>query len=199
MEPASNGASESFTVDLPESVPERWETAIEDFVQLIALAIDRAQDLADVVNDLIRGHPELIRAALAAAAGGLVGAFLADRIGRKPEPIRVSMRERTVSRAAEAAGRGGAFLGAAASGLRSSAEHWTRRAPSPEELRQRAPRRFPSLNDFGLPIAGRASEGGANARYAAQLLPAVLALLKNPIVRDILIRYALRAAGTRYR
>jgi hypothetical protein len=199
MEPATNGAAESFNADLPDSMPERWETAIEDFVQLLALAIDRAQDLADVVNDLVRGHPELFRAALAATAGGVVGAVLADRLGRKPEPIRETVRERTFSRAAQAAGRGGAILGGAASGLRSSAEQWARRAPSAEEIRQRAPRRFPSLDSIGLPIAGRGSGGGIGPQHAAQLLPIVVALLKNPIVRDILIRSAMRAARARYR
>jgi hypothetical protein len=199
MEPASNGAAESFSADIPDAVPERWETAIEDFVQLVALAIDRAQDLADVVNDLIRGHPELFRAAFAAAAGGVVGAFLADRVGRRPEPIRESLRERTIGRAAGAAGRGGALLGAAAAGLRNSAEHLTRRAPSPEEIRQRTPRRFPSLESFGLPIASRGGAGSVDPRYAAQLVPIAVALLKNPIVRDIMIRSAMRAVRTRYR
>jgi hypothetical protein len=210
MEPASNGAAESYNTDLPDTAPERWETAIEDFVQLVALAIDRAQDLADVVNDLLRGHPELVRAALAATAGGVVGAVLADRIGRKPEPIREVISERTMSRAARAAERGSAILGATAAGLRGSAEQWVRRAPPPEEIRDRAWRRMPridaigrrlsSLDAFGLPIARRGSDGPpVSPRQAAQLVPIAVTLLKNPIVRDIIIRSALRAARSRYR
>lgn len=209
MEPLTNGAAEAFNSDLPDTAPERWETAIEDFVQLVALAIDRAQDLADVVNDLLRGHPELVRAALAAAAGGVAGAILADRVGRKRQPIQV-VPERAMSRAARAAERGGAMFGATAAGLRGSAEQWVRRAPPPEEIRERAwrrmprmdaiGRRMPSLDSFGLPMSRRSSDGPpVSPRQAAQLLPIAVTLLKNPIVRDIIIRSALRAARSRYR
>ena len=210
MEPLTNGAAESFNADLPDAAPERWETAIEDFVQLVALAIDRAQDLADVVNDLVRGHPELVRAALAAAAGGVVGAVLADRIGRKRKPAIQAVPQRAMSRAARAAERGGAMLGSTAAGLRGSAEQWVRRAPAPEEIRERAwrrmprmeaiGRRMPSLDSFGLPMSRRGSDGPpVSPRQAAQLLPIAVTLLKNPVVRDIIIRSALRAARSRYR
>jgi len=211
-QPPSNGAGDSnaYNVDLPDAVPERWETAIEDFVQLLALAIDRAQDLADVVNDLLRGHPELVRAGLAAAAGGIVGAILAGRMGRKPEPVqelKETIRERTRRSAASAAERGGALLGTsgsllggAASTLRGSAEQWVRRAPAPEEIREQARRRMPRLDSIGLPIAGRGSDGRAsNVGHAVQLVPIAIALMKNPIVRDFVIRSAMKAARSRYR
>ena len=200
MDSAGNGATQTFNSDLPDAVPERWETAIEDFVQLVALAIDRAQDLADVVNDILRGHPELVRAALAAAAGGVAGAILADRIGRRQQPIPETLRQRTLRSASEAAERGGSFLGSAASGLRGSAEQWVRRAPPPEEIRDRARRRMPRLDSMGLPIVGRGGGGGSavHPRHAAQLLPIAVALLKNPIVRDLIIRSAMRAARSRY-
>jgi hypothetical protein len=201
MESLGNGAAQTFNSDLPDAVPERWETAIEDFVQLVALAIDRAQDLADVVNDILRGHPELVRAALAATAGGVAGAILADRLGRRREPLPETLRQRTLRSASEAAERGGSFLGSAASGLRGSAEQWVRRAPPPDEIRERARRRMPHLDSIGLPIVGRSGGGASPAvhpRHAAQLLPIAVALLKNPIVRDLIIRSAMRAARSRH-
>lgn len=198
MEPAANGAAESFSTDLPDTAPERWETAIEDFVQLVALAIDRAQDLADVINDLLRGHPELVRTAMAAAAGGVVGAILADRVGRKPEPVIEMAPQRAMSRAAQAAGRGSAILGATAAGLRGSAGEWVRRAPRPEVIRQRTWRRGPSLDSFGLPVVRRGrGRPVVDPRYAARLLPIALTLLKNPIVREIIFRAVVRAARSR--
>ncbi len=200
MEGATNGAAESFNTDLPDSAPERWETAIEDFVQLVALAIDRAQDLADVVNDLLRGHPELVRAALAATAGAVVGAVLADRVGRKPEPIIEAAPDRAMSRAARVADRGTAILAATAAGLRGSAQQWVRRAPPPEEIRERARRRVPSLDAFGLPIVRRGQRGlQVTPREAVQLVPILVTLLKSRIVRELIIRAALRAARPRYR
>jgi hypothetical protein len=202
METTSNGAGTSYNADLPDAVPERWETAIEDFVQLLALAIDRIQDLADVVGDTMRGHPELVRGALAAAAGAVIGAFLADRVGRKPTPIieqTESLRDRTRRSALGAAERGGALLGGAATSIRDSAEHIVRRAPSPEEIRELPRRRLPRIDSIGLPIAGRGSSGAANASAAAQLVPLLVGLAKNPIVRDLVLRAALRAAQSRGR
>jgi len=208
MEPATNGSSETFNTDIPDTAPERWETAIEDFVQLVALAIDRAQDLADVINDLLRGHPELVRAGLAAGGGAVAGAFLADRIGRKQPPVTVIEPQRAMSRAARAAERGSAILAATATGLRGTAEHWAHRAPPPEEVRERAWRRVVHMNEIGrrmsnldgIPLARhRTARPALGPRQAAQLLPVVVTLLKNPIVRDIIIRSALRAARSRYR
>lgn len=198
MEPASGG-EEALDANLPEAVPERWETAVEDFVQLVALAIDRAQDLADIVNDLIRGHPELVRVALAAAAGGAVGAILADRFASRPEPARESLRERTMRSAVDAAGRGGAILGAAAAGIRESAEQWVHRMPTGPALRAQRRTGLLSLDGVGWPFAARRQSTRVRARDATQLVPIAFALLRNPIVRDFLIRSAIRAVRARSR
>ena len=45
--------------DLPDAMPERWETAIEDLAQAIALGLVRAQDLADALNDVLHARPLL--------------------------------------------------------------------------------------------------------------------------------------------
>jgi hypothetical protein len=173
----------------PGPVPEQWETAIEDAAQLVALGLDRAQDVADLINDFARAHPNVAKAVLAGAAGVLVGSFIAERTlgGRKrtkadssPAPVRNALRRASVVE--EAAGV-----------ARDAAARIARRAPARAELRAiaapgngvaRAPRRslIPNPRDV---------------RYAAELLPIVLALVKNPLVRQFLWRSAVRVATKR--
>src|SRR2546429_6941801 len=68
---------------IPRAQPERWETAVEDLAQLVALGLDRAQDLADVVAELNRTRPGLVKAVSAGLGGALVGAVVAGLIPRR--------------------------------------------------------------------------------------------------------------------
>jgi hypothetical protein len=84
---ADAGAPEQ--VEVSGAIPERWETTVEDLAQLVGLALDRAQDLADVVNDLARTRPALVKAVAAGTVGAVVGVLLADlTFGRRQGPAR---------------------------------------------------------------------------------------------------------------
>jgi len=193
---------------MSEVVPERWETAVEDVAQVVALTLDRAQDLADAVNDLVRTRPVLTKAILAGVVGAIVGGFIAERT----RPRRPTLADRSrlaaegVTRAAQdaasrAATRAQTIAEQAASAAQSAAERVAERLPSREELRSR----IPSRSEFQQrmpPRNGRSSRGPATPdpgqmRSAAQLVPLALALLRNPLVRDFLMRSAVRAARRR--
>src|SRR4051794_35961214 len=77
MDPAE--PMQNASADIPNAVPERWETAIEDLAQAIALGLDRAQDLADLINDTVRTRPVVAKAVGAAVVGAVVGTALASR------------------------------------------------------------------------------------------------------------------------
>src|SRR4051812_43936582 len=94
--------AEQYTFEeepIPGAMPERWETAIEDAAQVIALGLDRAQDLADLVNDFSHNHPTLAKAIGAAVMGAVVGSFIAGRAGRRRPP---TLAERAGATAASA-------------------------------------------------------------------------------------------------
>ncbi len=180
--------SEEFAegaADLPDAMPERWETAIEDLAQAIALGLDRAQDLADAINDLIRTRPAVAKAVGAAAVGAVAGVMIANLTARKPKPpsaqtLRESARQASAS-----------LVDQAILIARDAAERMARRIPAKGEALGRS-----VSGDGAVKRKGRLVDV-SRARYAAQLVPLAFALLKNPIVREYLARAAM--ASTRRR
>src|SRR5881396_2248352 len=71
-------AEEQFDEGM-DFAPERWETVVEDVAQVLALGLERAEDLADVLSDLVRGRPGLPKIAAAVAVGMVLGSF-AERL-----------------------------------------------------------------------------------------------------------------------
>ena len=83
--------------DLSEAMPERWETTVEDLAQLVGVALDRAQDLADVVNDLARTRPDIMKVVAAGTMGAVVGVLLAGLTRRRREATIPSPRGNSVT------------------------------------------------------------------------------------------------------
>jgi len=199
---------------IPGAQPERWETAVEDLAQLVALGLDRAQDLADVIAEVNRTRPGLIKAVGASVGGAVFGAIVAGVI----PPRKPTAKERA-KRAAEAMKRAAtsraSALEQAAVVAQAAAQRLAEKTPSPSELRERLPdpsqvrRRFPrfdrsAIEDGATDLqerAGRrmsASEiSKSTATNAAKLVPIMLALLRNPIVRDLIWRTASSRMGRR--
>jgi hypothetical protein len=196
---------------IPGAMPERWETAIEDAAQVIALGLDRAQDLADVINDFARQHPIAAKLMLAATGGVIVGSVIAGRARRAP-----TAAEQASALAAQARSSAESRISDLSDRLPSRRAmldrlpHIDREAVAErlprvdrEALAGRLPRldrealtgRLPNVNGEALRRDRR--PGGldlAQVRYAAQLLPVGLALLRNPLVRQLVMRAAVRAA-----
>lgn len=173
--------------------PERWETAIEDLAQLVALGLDRAQDLYDAISDLLRARPGLAQAIAAGIIGTIVGAFIASRLTRPR-----SLRERVsgqVDSTREAVGRRMAILEQAATIAAEAAQRLARSMPSREEFEERIPRR----GDRAQHASRRTSTRGFGARDVVELVPIGLALLKNPLVRQMVLRSAARATRRAFR
>ena len=201
---ASAGSAPEDTT-IPGATPERWETAVEDFAQLVALGLDRAQDLADVIGELNRTRPGLMKAVAAGIGGAVLGSILAGRIPRR----RPSAKQRA-KRAAEALKRAAAdrasALEQATAVAQAAAQRLAERAPSPSEIRERIPHidRAAIQNGAatGQERARRMSParmGKSGAANAAKLVPIAFALLRNPIVRNLLFRSASRMASRRRR
>jgi hypothetical protein len=189
---------------IPGPMPERWETAVEDIAQLVALGLDRAQDLADVIGEVNRTKPGLTKVVAAATGGALVGAFVASRM----RPRRPSARERAKRAAAtvrRAASERASAIEQAAAVAQAAAQRLAERAPSASEIRDRLPRVDRSnLEDRAADVRSRARRrfakpeiGIGQVGSAAKLVPIALALLKNPLVRAILWRAATRLATRR--
>jgi len=200
MEGASMNAEGHFSdaaEDLPDAMPERWETAIEDLAQAVALGLDRAQDLADAVNDVLHTRPMLAKAAGAAVVGAIAGSIIASKLGRRRSPkeqieARVEVaREKAQEVKDSAEELSSLVLDQALAIARGAAENVSRRAPSRSDLLNGATR-------VGESVRGRVSSKPEpdlrTVGYAAQLIPLGIALLKNPIVRDMLIRAAVKTA-----
>ena len=192
MEPAGPSREED---SMPGIEPERWETAIEDLAQLVALGLDRAQDLYDVINDLLRARPGLAAALAAGLIGTLVGAFVAARLAR-PRSLRQRMSGQ-VDASRDAVGRRMAILEQAAAIAAEAAQRLTRSMPSREEWGERMPR---------VGRGNRAQQGrrrtptrGFGASDIVELVPIGLALLKNPLVRQMVWRSAARATRRAFR
>ena len=160
---------------IPSVVPERWETAVEDIAQVVAIGLDRVQDLIDVIGELNRARPGIAKLAAAVAGGALVGAFLSGR--------RAQTRKRDVAVAARPSAAGSSALDQARTVARQAADRLATRVPSSA-----------ALNDQG-PRANRPDV--RQAVNAVQLVPIVLGLLRNPLVRDLIWRYAFRAGRRR--
>jgi len=196
---------------IPGAMPERWETAVEDVAQLVALGLERAQDLADVIGDLNRSHPGLTKVVGAALAGAVAGVFLAGRIPRRrPSPLQRAKRTADVVR--KASSERASALEQAAAVAQAAAQRLAERVPSPADIRDRLPPIDRSeIEDRASEARSRASDIGSRARRrlsapgvgigklgnAAKLFPIILALLRNPLVRALLWRSAARMAGKR--
>jgi hypothetical protein len=199
---AENGGPESVQLGdtgFDEYVPERWETVVEDLAQVVALGLDRAQDLADAVNDFTRGHPTLIKSSLAAIGGVVVGLFVADRL--RPRPPTLAERSRAAAEGAAQAAREGVERAQRAAAQAAAAAQSAAEGVSPR-IRGRLhwqPETYSSngQNGRGRGPAKSAASATSQARYAAELAPLAVALLRNPLVRDFLMRAALRAAQRR--
>ena len=160
--------------DFPDAAPERWETAVEDLAQLVALGLDRAQDLADVINDVFRTRPALAKVVVAGIAGAAVGAFAASCTVRRPKPIAA-----TAAPAAAPPGQP-SILDDATSILVEAAEALAKRR----------------LGVTSSAVGGAASTpkpSRSQLRHATDLLPIGLTLLKNPLVRDLVVKSVVRA------
>jgi ElaB/YqjD/DUF883 family membrane-anchored ribosome-binding protein len=176
--------------DLKDAMPERWETAIEDLAQVIALGLDRAQDMAEAANEAVRTRPVVAKAAGAAVVGAIIGTILAAKTSPPPRPkIRIS-REAAQEASAAAATQASLVVDQAVAIARATAERLARKSPTPDE----------PVNGMRETRRNRQAAAPAPPRevgrvgYAAQLVPLSVELLKNPIVRDLLIAMALRAA-----
>lgn len=196
---------------IPGAMPERWETAVEDIAQLVALGLERAQDLADVVGELNRSHPGLTKVIGAAFAGAVAGAFLAGRVShRRVKPVRRAKQAAQAVRKASSVRV--SALEQAAAVAQAAAQRLAERAPSPADVRGRLPRIERSeIADRASEARSRASGVGSRARRrlsapsvgigqfgnAAKLVPIVLALLRNPLVRALLWRSVARMARKR--
>ena len=196
---------------IPGAMPERWETAVEDFAQVIALGLDRAQDLADVIAEVNRTRPGLTKAVAAALGGAIVGAVIAGRFARRRPTARERARQ-AAGAVRRAAGERVSALEQAAAVAQAAAQRLAERAPSPSDIRDRLPRVDRSdVADRASGLRNRASEMGQRARRgmsgpnlgvsqlpnAAKLVPIAVALLKNPLVRSLLMGAVVRMARRR--
>ena len=189
---------------IPGAMPERWETAVEDLAQLVALGLDRAQDLADVIGELNRARPGLTKAVAAALGGAVVGAFLASRL-RPRRPTARDRARRAAATVRRAASERVSAIEQAAAVAQAAAQRLAERAPSPSELRDRLPRvdrsdienRVSDVQSWARRRFSKPEVGIGQIGNAAKLFPIVLALLRNPLVRALLWRSAARLAGRR--
>lgn len=171
--------------DIPEAEefePERWETAIEDVAQVVALGIDRAQDLADALGDFCSERPGLVKGLGAVAAGVLVGVVLAQITGRRA-PSTAKARARVPQTDSLSAGLAGALvevLSALTQAVRS--EQTDARTGTRSQVRR----------------DGRwAAPPRIQMHHVAELLPLAITLAKNRTVRDFLVSSAMKAAHRR--
>ena len=161
-EPQAEGTS--------EFAPERWEVAIEDAAETVALLLYRGQAAAETIGELWRTRPIFVSAAGAAMGGAFIGALLAGHQFRR--------RRRPMSALAQAT----AVAQAAVQRRAQQQSLWSSKgaASLKNGVAASRPRR-------------RLIEGGRTARQLIRLLPIVVAVLKNPLVRQLLWRYAVRA------
>lgn len=198
------GGSVPGDTSIPGAMPERWETAVEDFAQLVALGLDRAQDLADVIAEVNRTRPGLTKAVLALLVGAVVGAVLADRIPQRKQTAGQRAR-RVAHRMRRAAAQRASALEQATAVAQAAAQRLAERAPSPSDIRERMPGIDRSaVQDQVSRVQERTRRrlfptdvGKGQIGNAAKLLPIALALLRNPLVRALLWRSAARMARRR--
>src|SRR5438309_740519 len=93
-------ADESPTDGMQEFTPERWETAIEDAAELVAMLLDRGQSLFDAANEFRKTRPMLASAAGAAIGGAALGMYVAGRRMRASRPMSAVAQATAVAQAA---------------------------------------------------------------------------------------------------
>ena len=151
-----------------EFTPERWELAIEDAAELVALMLERSLSLYDDARDLWKTRPLLVSWAAAVVGGTLMGAiFVGIRMRRRAARANVLTQASAVAQAAA-----------------------QRLAEQPGTIR--SIRRVVSHNGV-TDSKKRIVETSHTAQEMMRLVPVVVAVLKNPLVRRLLWRYARQA------
>ncbi|MBM2809616.1 MAG: hypothetical protein HW416_375 [Chloroflexi bacterium] len=175
-------------LEIEGAMPERWETAIEDVAQVVALALDRVQDLVDLINDQTRARPGVAKILLAGVGGAVVGAFVAGRLRPRRDP---TLTESTAALMRAASNRGSSALEEAASIAKAAAERVSHRIPSRGDIQEQVAHLNGSA--IGTRADRKAMPDAGQLRHAAELFPIAIALIRNPIIRDFLARSAMRA------
>lgn len=148
---------------------EQWEVTIEDGAQVLALLLRRGQAAMSVLADFWRTRPILVAGLVAAVIGTIVGTIVASRRARGSPP--------------QTAERGSA-LSQAGAVAQAAAQRLGRAGP------------LPRRNGMA-PAAREGARRAREARYLAELVPMAAALFRNPLVRRIAWRLALRAFRAR--
>src|SRR5688572_22082256 len=84
--------------ETPEFTPERWELAIEDAAELVALMLERGQSLTEAIRDLSKQRPLLMASILAVGVGAIGGALFAS--GRRRNQSNIVAEASAVAEAA---------------------------------------------------------------------------------------------------
>lgn len=162
--------------ELEEPGGERWEMAAEEVAQAAALTLERIETLTALAIDLWRKKPMLVSAAVAVFAGVVLGTAIAGQARRRPS----AMQRITKPSVGEAAAK-------VASGLPNLRAIGGRDWP------------LPARNGAGQRVMRKLVERNSRmgARYAVELLPIAVALLKNPLVRQFAWKMAVRSIRRR--
>ena len=150
---------------------ERWEVAAEEVAQAAAITLERIETLTALVIDQWRKRPILTSALAAVFAGVLLGTAIVGQAKRRP----ASAQQKTKAAVGEAAAK-------VASGLPNlrtvGGRDWS--LPTRNGASRRAMRKLVDRNSH------------IGARYAVELVPIAVALLKNPLVRQFAWRMVVR-------
>jgi hypothetical protein len=164
---------------IPSVTPERWETAVEDIAQVVAIGLDRAQDLFDIIGEVNRAKPGLLALVAAGLGGALAGGFLARRL--RERQARRSRTRDAFAAARRAASERLATMDLTRSGAQQALDQSIGKSGvSAALLRERVQR----LNRVPRPDVSVSS--------AAKLVPLMVALMRNPLVRDLILQLLLR-------
>lgn len=147
--------------------PERWEIAIEDAAELVALLLERSQTLYQDLSELAKRRPVLVGGLAAVGAGALIGTIYA------------STRARRRSAASNVVVQASAVAQAAAEKL----------SQGPGAIRS-VRRMVTQSGTLSSDPKKRIVETSRSAQDVMRLVPIVVAVLKNPFVRRVLWRYA---------
>jgi hypothetical protein len=156
--------------ELTDFTPERWEIAIEDAAELVALLLERGQSAYEELNDLAKRRPALVSAIAAVGAGALIGTVVAGMRARQHRAQTNVVTE--ASAVAQAA-----------------IDRLAHQAHPIQSVRRIVSHNGSASADRQKRIA----ETSRSAKEAVRLVPVVVGVLKNPLVRRILWRYASRA------
>ncbi len=157
--------------ELEEPGGERWEIAAEEVAQTAALTLERMETLTGLIIDQWRKRPVLTSSLAAVFAGVVLGTAIAGRTRRGARPARRMTKA--------AVGEGAAKVAGGLPNLRAvGGRDWS--FPARNSASQRVMRNLVDRNSR------------IGARYAVELVPIVVALLKNPLVRQFAWRMAVR-------